>query len=227
MANCKDSIFLNNIYDGSMTSDLLMNFLKNERMLLKINALALRDVSKYKDMLEKYQDDISNLFLSYFESVKPLFDVMENTTDYIIDEKQFFIFYDRYRDFFGFYKEHGDVLVINDLNIEGNVVDIREKVLLSEWPVFILMLKKPLHDAMDMRVLTNDTVCGEEDWDGLKEKSGIEIIRRNGECPPGIVFTFAYLEPIYYKNGNIKENVIHFYSKSCDGTENRHYEFKI
>jgi hypothetical protein len=100
--------------------------------------------------------------------------------------------------------------------------ELRVGLFKSAWNVFLFEVSEPLHKKMPMVEIAKTTKIEEEDWDGKKEKIGIEIIRRSSECG-GIIISFAYVEDLPKDKGKM----FYFYAVSPDGKENRYYKQKL
>jgi len=89
---------------------------------------------------------------------------------------------------------------------------------LSAWEVIIIELST--RPEGEMFVVTRETKLTEVDYDGTKEKTGVEIIRRGGECD-GVVFIFLFVEDKYDGDTKIGK-IFHFYSIACESDQMRH-----
>ena len=194
--------------------ELLSLAVANRREELREAFLKEEDVEKRNELSAEYYNDLREFYRAYFEALQ--------SSDWFPYETKlvpYLHYHIRYKKFFPYFNENEEIKnVLTAFEKRYNIA----KYMLSGWSVYIFRLTRPLDYVFDVVDITDDTIIEEKDWDGLKSKKGIEIIRRNGECG-NFVMVFVYLD----ENEGMDNAKLHFYSTSIDGEEIRHYAVPI
>jgi len=181
--------------------------MRNELRAKLLNTTTDKEVELlYADFFKEVED----LYKSHYEAIVCAHEINELGDIRFLDFLKWYVRNKRFLEYRNGNKHLDEYAPFN--------FDFKIGLFRSAWHVNLYEVNQPLHTIFKMKEITKDTVIEETDWDGTKPKTGIEIIRRCGECG-GIVISFCYIEDL---DGGKKR--FYFYSVSPDGKEMRMYK---
>lgn len=186
------------------------------RARLRIDLLNSTTVDERREIYEEFYNELEGFYKEHYEAIKNAYDFM-NIDDVDIKAIPYLKWFLRHSALLEHRTGEMHITTYEPLDFEFTVGLFK-----SAWPVYLFEVAEPLHENLLMKKIDKDTEIMEEDWDGEKPKTGIEIMRRCGECD-GIVIMFAYIEDLEDADGKM----FHFYAVAPDGSEVRYYEQKI
>jgi len=195
--------------------------------ILNAAVIAMRSDLRKKLLNTKTDEEVIKVYDEFYKEIQAFYaeyyDVYKIMYDFINVEEEPL----RISEFLKWYSSNKPFLAYRNGVVHRNEYkeldfELRVGMFKSHWSVYLLEVTEPLHKTLDMVEIKSSTKISEEDWDGEKEKIGIEIIRRNCECS-GIVINFAFIEDLPEEEGKM----FYFYSSSSDGNKLRYYKQKL